>query len=212
MDPRSDHAARHPPEPDDEAIWRWLCDPNPEQAEAGIRLLLNRYGGRVVGGLKARYRDVMSEDELWGCLNEALFKAWRAAGTYEPARSSFGAWFFLIAQRTVIDELRGRHSREERPIGEYDPSEDPDEDATPRTAELVALLDRAIEGLPPLQRAIIRADLAAGTEAADDRLAELHGTSTESIRVSRRKARANLRRQLDGQTGTSTRADREVRR
>jgi len=59
-------------------------------------------------------------------------------------------------------------------------------------------LHRAIKTLPPLQKAIIEADLAAGSGLADaGRLAEIHGTSMNSIYVSRSKARENLKKQVE---------------
>ena len=58
-------------------------------------------------------------------------------------------------------------------------------------------LCRAIEALPPLQKAIIKADLAAGGLADAGRLAEIHGTSKNTIYVSRSKARETLKRQAE---------------
>ena len=60
------------------------------------------------------------------------------------------------------------------------------------------VLREAIEVLPSLQKAIVQADLAAGTGVADaGRLAAIHGTTKESIYVSRFKAREALRRQAE---------------
>lgn len=55
-------------------------------------------------------------------------------------------------------------------------------------------LEEVIEALPPLQRAIIRADIAADGTADNGRLAELHATSKNSVYVSRNKAHEAIRK------------------
>lgn len=62
----------------------------------------------------------------------------------------------------------------------------------PRIEDLL----NAVEALPTLQKAIIKADLAADGLADAGRLAEIHGTSKNVIYVSRSKARETLKRQV----------------
>jgi hypothetical protein len=56
----------------------------------------------------------------------------------------------------------------------------------------------AVEELPDLQKAIVKADLAAGGPGAADasRLAMLHGTTKNSVYASRNKAVDNLKKEF----------------
>lgn len=53
-------------------------------------------------------------------VQEAFVRAWRAAGTYDPARP-LRAWLFTILRHVVIDEARARGRRAE-PAGEPQPA------------------------------------------------------------------------------------------
>ena len=88
---------------------------------------------------------------------------------------------------------------------EYDPTYDPadprdEDDAAPGEESddpRVEYLRQAIQKLPALQKAIVEADLAAGGLADAGRLAAIHGTSKNSIYVSRTKAHETLKRQVE---------------
>ena len=176
-----------------------------EDNEDGLRLFLARYGGRIKGFLVKRYAGILQEGELDEALNVAVHNIWRFADRYDEGRGPLPSWCIRIAQRAAQDILR-RESKYRSKNLEYDVSYDPAGDPPPEgTAEGLDRADdprledlhRAIETLPPLQKAIIEADLAAGSGPADaGRLAEIHGTSMNSIYVSRSKARENLRKQV----------------
>lgn len=175
-----------------------------EGDQDGLRLFLKRYGGRIKGFLVKFYASVLQEGELDEARNAAAYNIWRFAERYDEGKGALPSWCIRIAQRAaqsiVRREMKYRSKNLEYDVS-YDPAGDPpaeetvealDRSADPRLEDL----HRAIETLPPLQKAIIKADLAAGDGLADaGRLAEIHGTSKNSIYVSRSKARENLKRQ-----------------
>jgi RNA polymerase sigma factor (sigma-70 family) len=173
--------------------------------EDGLRELLRRFGPRVRGFLKSTYGDVLAEPELAEALNVAAYNVWRFARRYDETKGTLASWFVRIAQNAARNLLRGelRHTHKEL---EYDPGYDPasnnegesepSTEADPEAQQRVQDLEEGIEQLPPLQRAITKADLAAGAPADAGRLATIHGTSKNSIYVSRAKARESLRKHM----------------
>lgn len=175
------------------------------QDRAGLRLLIERYGGRLKAFLIRRFGSVLQQGELDEALNVAFYNIWRFADRYDESKGTLASWCIRIAQRAaqsiIRRELRYRSKNLEYDAM-YDPAGDPrDEDAIasgergddPR----IDALHKAIAGLPPLQKAIIEADLAADGLADAGRLAEIHGTSKNSIYVSRFKAREALKKQAE---------------
>jgi len=182
----------------------------------GLRLLVERYGGRLKAFLVKYYASVLQQGEIEEALNTALFNIWRFADRYDEGKGSLPSWCVRIAQRAAQSIIRREFGYREKNL-EYNVSYDPAGD--PIGDEVDEALDRsddpqleelhgAIETLPALQKAIIQADLAAGDGLADaGRLAAIHGTSKNAIYVSRYKARENLRRQLE-QFNRSTMTER----
>lgn len=177
-----------------------------EGDQGGLRLFLERFGGRLKGFLVKRFSGVLQEGELNEALNVAVYNIWRFADRYDEGKGALSSWCIRIAQRAAQSILR-REARYRSKNLEYDLTYDPANDKAPAETAQAALqtddprleiLYQAIETLPPLQKAIIEADLAAGDGPADaGRLAEIHGTSKNSIYVSRGKARENLKKQAE---------------
>lgn len=174
-----------------------------DRSEEGLRRLLVKYGPKVKGSLKKRFRDVLAEPELDEALNVAALNAWQHADQYDLGKGTLGSWFLRIARNAALDILRGE-SRHWRRRLEYDPASEPEvhevlEDPPQPDSQdekVIADLHEIVDGLPGLQRAITKADLAVGGTADSQRLAGLHGTSVGSIYVSRIKARETIRRTL----------------
>ena len=172
--------------------------------QEGLRLLVERYGGRLKAFLFKRFRSVLQEGELAEALNVTLHNAWRFAEGYTEGRGMLASWCIRIAQNAAKDILKREMRYREKNL-EYDPTYDPadprDEDEAVPGEESddprVEYLRQAIQKLPALQKAIVEADLAAGGLADAGRLAEIHGTSKNSIYVSRTKAHETLKRQVE---------------
>ena len=174
------------------------------QDRGGLRLLIERYGGRLKAFLFKRFGSLLQEGELDEALNVTFYNAWRFADRYDESKGTLASWCIRIAQNAAKDIVRRETKYRDKNL-EYDPSYDPadphegDAAGPAADAEDVKLdhLRHVIQELPPLQKAIIEADLAAGGSADASRLAEVHGTSINSIYVSRSKARDTLKRQVE---------------
>lgn len=178
-----------------------------EGNEEGLRALLRKYGGKVRGALRRRFGTVLDEDQLDEALNLAALRAWRFAHRYDDKLASLGVWFWSVtrnvAKNILREELRWNHGELEFDP-EYDPAEwaaDDGEEEAPaeneaRQKKLLADFHTVVGALPPLQKAIIEADLAAGGPAGAAALAAKHGTTKASIYVSRNKARATIAKEM----------------
>jgi len=120
------------------------------------------------------------------------------------AMAHFRSWCIRIAQRSAQSILRREFKYRLKNL-EYDATFDPAGDSSDEEAPVSCdhrddsrfdALHNAIEKLPPLQKAIIKADLASDGLADAGRLAEIHGTSKNTIYVSRFKARETIKRQV----------------
>ncbi|MCG3178607.1 MAG: hypothetical protein BIFFINMI_00935 [Phycisphaerae bacterium] len=173
--------------------------------QEGLRLLLERYGWRIRAFLVKYYSGSLQEGELNEAFNVAIYNVWRFADRYEESKGSLPSWCIRIAQRaaqSIIRREAGYRSKNLEYDAMYDPAGDPPEDETVEAAEgaddpRIDALCKAVEALPTLQKAIIKADLAAGGLADAGRLAEIHGTSKNAVYVSRSKAREALKRQVE---------------
>jgi DNA-directed RNA polymerase specialized sigma24 family protein len=172
----------------------------------GLRLFLERYGGRIKAFLVKYYSGDLQEGELNEAFNTAIYNIWRFADRYHEGKGSLPSWCVRIAQRAAQSIVRREFRYRSKNLeydATYDPAGDPPDDEAVQTADRaddprLEGLRRSIEALPPLQKAIIKADLAAGDVLADaGRLAEIHGTSKNAIYVSRCKARETLKKQAE---------------
>lgn len=168
-----------------------------QEGEA-FRTFAKLYGPKVLGWLIKRHGPEVAEVAF----NQALMKVWEKAETYAPDKGILGAWFLRIAQNTANDILRGEKAYRQQHC-RLDPDYDPAAPATERSGEndpedalrRERRLDdfhEVLDGLPPLQRAVIQADLAEGKAAEAKLLARRLGTSANAIRVHRSNARKTI--------------------
>ena len=162
----------------------------------GIELLSEFYGSSAKRMLAARFHLQLNQLELDAAYNGALFKAWNY-GHCVDEKQNVRAWFFRIC----INEAINLCKRSAKPICQdfsqmTSPSGDLTEKQSNETSLLVASLRTAVEQLPPLQKSILIADMQNSSEANAGILAKRFGTSANSIRVSRSKAKNTVRNQL----------------
>lgn len=179
---------------DDVDIVLLMMDGDPE----GVRLLLREYGGKVKAGLRCEFSHVLAEPEIDEAINWGAFKAFKAAQSYNEAKGSLRTWFYSIARNAARDILRGEERHATVPL-EYDPlwyvdvvEVDDNRPVEPKRDKLLRDLIEAVEALPKLQKAIIKADLACG-KADANRLAQEYGTTVNAVYVSRSHAIKRLR-------------------
>lgn len=187
-------------EEDDLRIMVNLTDDLDDVRDDAIRDLLRKHGGVVKGMLRKVFRDTLTEDEVEEVLVRTATKAWKHAGSYDDNKAKLSTWLVAIALNEARDLIKENQADfalvdEEFLAVQFAKSEAEDE-PTKQEKKVVRDFKVVLSRLPTLQRAIIEADLACGDIADGERLAELHGTSKNSIYVSRNKARATIEREL----------------
>lgn len=173
--------------------------------DEALRELLRKYGGIIRGMVRKKYGDDLQEDEVQDVLIRTATKAWRYADSFDDRKASLGTWLVSIALREATDVLKENISEfdwieDEGSIPDGFSDEEAIEDGEVDSKEEKKLfrdLDAVIDALPSLQRAIIRADLKCGGTADAERLAELHGSTKNSIYVSRKKAKKKIELELN---------------
>jgi len=124
---------------------------------------------------------------------DAALRAWRKLPGFK-GESRFKTWVCRILVRRALDFLRGRHRMEE--VREHLPAivRDPEEHAVAR--ELDDAIRRAIEELPPVQRAtlLLRADQGLSYEE----IAYVLGSTRNAVRMNLVAARKKLADRLQG--------------
>lgn len=76
--------------------------------EALLRALLDEHGRALLGYATRLTGDrALAEDVV----QETLLRAWRHAGSLDPARGSLRPWLFTVARHVVVDLIRARGAR-----------------------------------------------------------------------------------------------------
>jgi RNA polymerase sigma factor (sigma-70 family) len=165
------------------------------QEPAALARLLELYGPRAKGYLQKHYGHVLCAAEIEQAVHEAASRVWQYAASFDPTRS-LKSWFMRIVQRQALNIVNDKrdHASVEFDIAHHDRAEDADEPINQRTIQRLEDLARCIEKLKGNQKAIIRADIAPYDVAGAARLARILQTTSNSIYVSRRKARENLKK------------------
>jgi RNA polymerase sigma factor (sigma-70 family) len=182
---------------DDETIVLQLMDGDPD----ALPLLLRTHAPRVRALLCRQFRGVLLDPEIDEAMNQAAFNLYSAREQFDPKKGTLRAWLYRMALNAARGILRDekRHFHEDL-TPDY-PSNDvahniesPDNTMSTQSPLVVALLDGIETVLSPTERAIIKADLAAGHDAVADagRLAAMLGCSKNQIYVLRHRARDKL--------------------
>lgn len=178
---------------DDDEIIIELID----HKEDGLRKLLKKYGHIVSGYLMKKYGRVISDADIDAILYEAAFKTFQSISTYDDRKGKISTWFTRIAVNAAIDFLR----QEKRSHNINLPSELQSgivpTPISPERQKVLSDMKKIIEKLPPMQRTIIEADLAAGGTASAEFLANKFGNTQNSIFVSRNKAHKKIKEELE---------------
>jgi len=119
--------------------------------------LVRRHQGRVYA---VAYRLTSNRDDALDVAQEALVKAYRKVGMWEP-RSGFVPWLLRLTANQAIDLLRKRRRRQAKPLDELKSAErdttEPaslDTERQVRANEIDARVQSALDVLSPAQRAV----------------------------------------------------------
>src|SRR5947209_19979683 len=129
------------------------------QDPAALEEAYDRYAGRALGFAMRMIAERSVAEEL---VQEAFWRVWKRAGTFDAQRGSFATWLLGIVQHLVIDELRRRRGQTPMSGDEMDsdlmlnlPSD------IPETLSLIAdsiqreQIRAAMGALPDAQRTVI---------------------------------------------------------
>jgi DNA-directed RNA polymerase specialized sigma24 family protein len=174
-----------------------------QRDQKGLHCLLATYGAKTKWYLRREFKQSLDDQGIHDALNQAAFRAWRFIATFDPDKGTLRAWFYKIARNAGLSILREQNKmRGHVQVDDWDlPSflamhHGDDAEPTPKHKQFLADLWRCIQGLSPLQKGIVLADLKAGDVADAGDLAESFHTSKNSIYVSRSMARKALRQGL----------------
>ena len=160
--------------------------------QSAARLLSERHLGRVLALATRMLRDTAEAEDV---AQEAMLRAWRNAGKWEPGRAKFSTWLHRVALNLCYDRLRKRRSASLDEV-----AEPVDERITAHEGmeadEKLTMLKDAISALPERQRAAIQ--LRHFEERGNDETAEILGVSVEAVESLLARGRRALRDRLAG--------------
>jgi RNA polymerase sigma-70 factor (ECF subfamily) len=159
---------------------------------AAFEEVVRRYQRRVYG---VALRIVRAHDVADDVAQEAFVRAWRSLDRFDLGRP-FGPWVCRIAANLAVNHVRSPRAREEAlPDGHAEtPSGDPGPLGRVLDAEAKRVLDEAVAGLGPEQRAVFV--LRAVEEMSYEEIAEALGISPGTVMSRLFRARARLARAL----------------
>jgi len=187
------HAAGHPAEPSDEALFTGYLAGD----EAMLAILIQRYERPLHGYLYHLTGDAALAAELF---QDTFVRACRRGHTYQPGRP-LKPWLYRIAQNLARDD--GRHRRpslvplDELAAAPADPHASPAGAAM--AGETAGLVAAAVAELSPAQREVFL--LRAGEGLPYDAIATITGRPLNTIKSDLRRALQQVRRLLFDRLG-----------
>jgi RNA polymerase sigma-70 factor (ECF subfamily) len=156
--------------------------------------LYHHYAPRLAAFLRGRLGAAALVDEV---VNEVMFVVWQRAAVFQPT-ACFSAWLFGIARKKAIKAWIRQHR--------YDPEALPPRDLGSNQAgpeqllgqwEQRRIVARALEGLPPEQRAVVELTYYHTCSAREiaQRLDAAEPTVRSRLRLARQRLANNLGRQ-----------------
>ena len=121
---------------------------------------------------------------------DVLVEAFRRLKTFDPARSKFSTWLFMIARSRGINALKRK-----RPALFSEPPEASEDHQTIEHRGDLSLLDKALHQLPPKQKQAFT--LAVLQELPLAEVARIEATTVGTIKSRLSRARAHLRTTLE---------------
>ncbi len=170
-----------------------------------LAILYDRYG-RVAYGLALRLMG--SPERAEEVVQEAFWRVWRGAASFDARRSKPGTWVLSIVHHQAIDHLRRLRRRPDETndltlAGDFaDPDPDPIESVW--QSEQRSLIEAALAELPPLQREAVELAYFGGLSQSQIAARQQAPISTVKTRLQLglKKLGEALQRHRDDLTGT----------
>jgi len=162
---------------------------------AAASAFVKRFQARVYGLALSIVGDPLLAEDL---AQEALTKAWRNAGAYDPRRGAVATWLLTITRNLTIDALRLHRARpsEPHPMVTFDiPSKDPGPAETAVVADTARGVRGAVALLPIDQRRALVLAAFYGRTAKE--IADLEGIPLGTAKTRIRAGMIKLRGLLD---------------
>ncbi|HYD41529.1 MAG TPA: RNA polymerase sigma factor [Anaeromyxobacter sp.] len=155
-----------------------------------FEVLMRRHNTRLYRAVRGILRD---EAEVEDAMQQAYLRAYAALGEFEGL-SSFSTWLVRIGLNEALGRVRKRRSfvpveAGEATEGSMNDQPDPEERTASRQA--LALLESAIDRLPPIHRSVILLREVEGLSTEE--AARALGVSEAVVKVRLHRARAALR-------------------
>jgi len=167
---------------------------------AALEVLYDRYASIVLGiSLKVIGDQALAEDVL----QEAFWRVWQSAGTYQSQRGPFTGWLFRITRNLAIDAYRRRNVRPQAissPNGSdpiLDEAPDPNSDVAEQAQSILKnrQIRKALAALPVVQRQVIEMAYFYGMTRQE--IAEATGEALGTIHTRARLALQKLRGEFE---------------
>ena len=121
---------------------------------------------------------------------EVLVEAFRRLKTFDPSRSKFSTWLFMIARSRGINALNRK-----RPTLFSEPPESSQEEQTIEQRGDLAILDKALHQLPLKQKRAFTLAVLQGLSLAE--VAQIESSTVGTIKSRLSRARAHLKTTLE---------------
>ena len=169
-----------------------------QQDSQALEVLYDRYAAQAMGIALKIVREPAAAEEI---VQEAFWRAWKSADSYDESRGAVAYWLFGIVRNLAIDELRRRASRPVNVDGDENEQavlEIPD--GAPDVSEVVwnqwqaDQIHKAVMQLPDVQRQVIQLAYFQGLTRVEiaERLGEPPGTIHTRARLALQKLRTVL--------------------
>jgi RNA polymerase sigma-70 factor (ECF subfamily) len=167
-----------------------------ESGEADAQAeLVSRYTRRIAGFVRAIIRQPDAIEDVTQMVFIKMFR--RLSRLREPA--VFESWLFTLARNTSLDFIRRRNCRPNTVALDDQVNQIADSSNGGASAEILAALDRALERLAPLDRALVTQFVAGDSYGT---IAERAGLSLATVKVRLHRVRPFLRSWVGEMTDT----------
>jgi RNA polymerase sigma factor (sigma-70 family) len=169
-----------------------------------VRECVACFGG-IVWGLARRLSPSRADAE--DAVQEIFLDLWAHGGRHDPARASQEAFVAVIARRRLID--RRRRASRRLALEPIEAAEPVSQELSAETAAEAGLAARAMQGLRPEQREVLRLSVAQGLSHQE--ISEQTGMPLGTVKAHARRGLLRIRGILSGEGAGASILEEEIR-